>query len=479
MLKSFHLCETHRWRVRRYRHLRFQPGLNLLIGPNGTGKSTILRALANCPHCRRVEDTPATYHYFDAEAMNPRRADTPVRNPTEMKLHLRAMFSSHGEILQALFSTLRLAPGACLLLDEPESGQDFDHVLALRAAMDRAIRRGVQIIAATHQILFWERAHIIELRRNYCDYVTQTLCQMRCLRPPGDPRAMNIQLECIPCFARQAMEAVAEVVTDPVQRETLLRRLLHEVADADWSSSPPAIAQQLHRAIRRALKNDDPYRDIKNRMNRMAAELLPAIRERIAQDPDPREAAIRVAIAGNLLDAGAQTQISAEELPAHLDAIWNRPLRGDVIGFLRAVERARNILFLADNAGEIFFDLLLLEQLPAEKITVFVRGAPVLNDATAADAEAAGIDAIAPVLDTGSDAPGTILEDCSENFRAWFDRADLIIAKGQGNYETLSNVAKNIYFLFIVKCPPVAEKIGEPVGSLVVKSAQTPPEELS
>ena len=184
MLKSLHLCDTHRWRVRRYRTLRFQPGLNLLIGPNGTGKSTILRAIKECPDCRREEDAPTEYVFFDSESMNPKREDRLIRNTTEMKLHLRALFSSHGEILQAAFSTLRMAPNTCLLFDEPEAGQGFDHVLALRAAMDRAIVQGVQVTAATHEVLFWERAHILELRRNYRQRVTTALCRMRCLKLP-------------------------------------------------------------------------------------------------------------------------------------------------------------------------------------------------------------------------------------------------------------------------------------------------------
>ena len=184
MLKSLHLCDTHRWRVRRYRTLRFRPGLNLLIGPNGTGKSTILRAIAECPDCQRREDDRTNYMFFDSESMNPKRTDRPIRNTTEMKLHLRSLFSSHGEILQAAFSALRLEPATCLLFDEPEAGQDFDHVLALRAAMDRAIAQGVQVIAATHEVLFWERAHILELRRDYRPRITQALCRMRCLKPP-------------------------------------------------------------------------------------------------------------------------------------------------------------------------------------------------------------------------------------------------------------------------------------------------------
>ena len=181
MLKTFIPCETHRWRIRRYRRFSFHPGINLLIGPNGTGKSTLLRCIASCPDCQRIEEDETEYAHFDAEKLNPHHHATPVRNPLEMKLHVRGMFSSHGEILQAAFSTLRMGPSTCLLLDEPESGQDFDHVLALRAAMDRAVKRGVQIIVATHNVLFWERAHIIEMRRGYQQRVITTLCKMRCI----------------------------------------------------------------------------------------------------------------------------------------------------------------------------------------------------------------------------------------------------------------------------------------------------------
>jgi len=287
---------------------------------------------------------------------------------------------------------------------------------------------------------------------------------------------MKSQLDCIPCFTRQALDAVRLVVKNPAQRELLLRRLVHEIAEADWQQTPPGMGQIIHRIIRKELDCADPYREIKDQMNEMATRLVPAMREQIQQHPNPREAAVRVAIGGNLLDTGSKSQISAAELPAHLVTIWHKPLHGDLVAFFKAVEEARTILYLADNAGEIIFDRLLLEHLPAEKVTLVVRGAPVLNDVTRADADTAGIPGLVPVIDNGSDAPGTILEDCSATFRKRFEEADLIIAKGQGNFETLSDIDKPIFFLFTVKCSLVAEHVQEPLGGLVVKAGQGRPQ---
>jgi len=278
---------------------------------------------------------------------------------------------------------------------------------------------------------------------------------------------MKTALECIPCFARQAAEAVTQTVSEPDRRERILRTLLRAISEADWNGSPPEMGQRIHRLIRQELGCNDPYQEIKQRMNRMALQLLPHLRESMARQPDLREAAVRLAIAGNLLDAGAKTQMEMDALPRYMETIWTRPLHGDVSALFDAAERATRILYLADNAGEIIFDRVLIEALPRGKVTVFVRGAPVLNDATLDDAITAGLPELAPVFPNGSDAPGTLLDDCSDQLRDAFAQADLIIAKGQGNYETLSESSRPIFFLFIVKCPVIAARVGAPVGTLV------------
>jgi len=280
---------------------------------------------------------------------------------------------------------------------------------------------------------------------------------------------MNTALDCVPCFVRQAVEAVSMVVPESGRRETLLRKLLQEISMADWQGSPPAMGQKIHRLIRREIGAADPYLRIKRQMNQAAQTLLPQLREAMRDQADPQEAAVRIAIGGNLLDAGAKTQIAIEDLPRHMQRIWNKPLQGDVCALFEAAEVARSILYLTDNAGEIFFDRVLIEALPAGKVTVAVRGHPVINDATREDAIAAGLHDIAEVIDNGSDAPGTLLEDCSAAFRGLFEQADMIVAKGQGNYETLSGSSRPIFFLFTVKCPVIAAHSGAPVGTLMVK----------
>ena len=280
---------------------------------------------------------------------------------------------------------------------------------------------------------------------------------------------MKTALECIPCFVRQAAEAVEMSVLDGPCKERLLKHLLREIADADWAGMPVAIAQHIQRRVRAETGQADPYRPLKDRMNRIALDLLPTLAANARRHADPREAVVRLTIAGNLLDAGSKSRLALEDLPKRLNTIWDMPLVGSVTDLFRAADEARSILYLADNAGEIVFDRLLIEALPVQKITVAVRGVPVINDATLEDAKTAGLTGLVKVIANGSDAPGTLVEECSDDFRDAYNRADLIIAKGQGNYETLSDTPKHAYFLLTVKCALIGAHIGAPLGALVVK----------
>lgn len=282
---------------------------------------------------------------------------------------------------------------------------------------------------------------------------------------------MRSSLECLPCLVRQAVESARRVIADDAACAEALRGVMGHIASMDYSLSPPVLAQSMHRVIRAANGGADPYRAEKARFNAMALALLPSFEGRIARDPDPFFAAVRLAIAGNVIDLGAKGDLGEDEAFTALESAFDAPLAGDACALREAADRAARILYLADNAGEIVLDVPLLRRLPAGRVTVAVRGFPVINDATMEDAIAAGIPEIAPVIDNGSDAPGTILADCSDAFREAFAGADLVIAKGQGNYETLCDGPGNIFFLFKVKCAVVARHSGFEMGTHAVVRA--------
>jgi uncharacterized protein with ATP-grasp and redox domains len=286
---------------------------------------------------------------------------------------------------------------------------------------------------------------------------------------------MRTCLDCIPCFFRQALDSVRLATDDAVVHERLLREVLRAVSEMDLRQAPPAMGQRIHRLIRGLTRQPDPYREVKHRFNRSALELLPKLKVRVAHSANPLEAALRLAIAGNTMDMGVNSHLDETHVHEAIEDALSAPLDGDVGGFFEALSGAQRILYLADNAGEIVFDRLLLEQMPVEKVTVAVRGSPVINDVTIADTQAAGIPGLVEVIDNGSDAPGTILDDCSAEFRRRFDKADLIIAKGQGNYETLNDVPKDIFFVLKAKCPVIARHLGCRVGSLILRRSPAAP----
>jgi uncharacterized protein with ATP-grasp and redox domains len=248
----------------------------------------------------------------------------------------------------------------------------------------------------------------------------------------------------------------------------VLERVEQLMAQLDWNLPPPVLGQQVHRLIRQRTRNPDPYAAVKAQLNQRATRLYPDWHRRFHQACPLLEAAVRMAVIGNLLDVGAKTQLDETAVLAAFEDALTAPLQGSVQTFAAAIRNARQILYLADNAGEIVFDRDLLSQLPSGSCTLAVRGGPVLNDATLADAETAGIADTCEIISNGSDAPGTVLADCSPAFLEHFRKADLIIAKGQANFESLDGCRQNIFFLFKVKCPVVARHIGHAVGTLVL-----------
>jgi uncharacterized protein with ATP-grasp and redox domains len=280
---------------------------------------------------------------------------------------------------------------------------------------------------------------------------------------------MQTYIDCVPCFIRQALDACRMVTADPATHERVVRDTVRLVTKLPFDRPPPWMGRQIHRLLREATHDPDPYRDIKKRSNALALALYPELKRRVRMSADPFAAAVRLAIAGNVIDFGCRSSLSDDEVHQAIEEAADGPLDEAALrGLRRATEQARDILYLADNAGEIVFDRLLIEQMPRNRVTLVTRGSPVINDATREDAETAGLTSLVEVVDNGSDVPGTILEACSPSFQARFRKCDLVIAKGQGNYETLSSETHAIFFLFKAKCPVIARDIRCEVGQLVV-----------
>ena len=272
---------------------------------------------------------------------------------------------------------------------------------------------------------------------------------------------MRTKLECMVCFMQQALSTARLSSSDPELQRLVVNATGDLLASLDLSLSPPENAVAVYKQVAELTGVVDPFQQLKRESNSFALRLRDQVRARIGNAGNPLYMAVRYAIAGNIIDYGVQHEFDALDI---LSKCMEKDLCIDDFElFNRAVNNSEglNILYLADNCGEIVFDGLLVEQLQqyGHTVTLVVRGDQILNDATMETAVDAGIDAICKVIPNGTSCPGTPLGACSDELQEAFVCADLIISKGQGNFETLSEVDGPVYFLLSVKCTVVARHI--------------------
>jgi uncharacterized protein with ATP-grasp and redox domains len=277
---------------------------------------------------------------------------------------------------------------------------------------------------------------------------------------------MKTYLDCYLCLVRQGLTAVRRAGLSDDDQVEVMNGVLQALQGIRPGQTPPIIATHIHQVIRDKTGIPDPYQELKEQSTQKALALYPRLKEIVATAEDPFETAIRLAIAGNIMDFGPADEY---DLWASVERVLAQPLAFDDVAALReAVERADEVLFLSDNAGETVFDRLLIEQI-AKPVRYAVKGGPILNDATRADAIAAGIDQAAQIEEIGCNAMGTLLDRCNERFVRLFRTASVIIAKGMAHYESLSTAGPRVFFLLQAKCDVVANDLGVPVKSLIVK----------
>jgi uncharacterized protein with ATP-grasp and redox domains len=279
---------------------------------------------------------------------------------------------------------------------------------------------------------------------------------------------MGIRPECYPCFLKQAFIAMeAGGVREDVMRRVMLS-VMRGIYEAGPAKTPSHLSSEMHRRIRRLLKAD-PFRGVKARYNRITLGMYPELKRTVSDSPDPLGTAARLAIAGNVIDFGIYSSV---DIKGAVERALSEPLAvDDSVRFAEEVEGAGQVLYLLDNAGEAVFDRLLIEELLArrKKVTAAVKSGPVINDCTMEDARQAGIEGLCKVIETGSDHVGTILDHTSRSFIERFHRKEqIIISKGQGNFETLFKEDGLIYFMFQAKCTVVARALDLPEGAMLL-----------
>jgi len=243
------------------------------------------------------------------------------------------------------------------------------------------------------------------------------------------------------------------------------------IKDIDMATPPPEIGSLVYSIVNEVSGETDPYYDIKQKHIKLALSLYPRLLDYVNVSANKLDMALRISSAGNIIDLGAQSEIRNIERVLH-DAInmEHRIWHSDILS--EKLPAANSVLIIGDNAGETVFDKVLSSVIrniyPEMKIYYAVRESPIINDATREDAYKSGIDEFAEIISTGCSAPGILFTQISKLFANLFEKCDIIISKGQGNYETLNDVDRDIFFLLTVKCEIVARHLNLPVGASVL-----------
>ena len=256
--------------------------------------------------------------------------------------------------------------------------------------------------------------------------------------------------------------------------EEKIKRLLDEIGavlkDIPLKSTPPEAGRIIQRKVREITGTIDPYKDMKYESTKESLRLYPYLKKEVEKSNDRLLTAIRVAIAGNVIDMGPSKSFDIEK---DVDEILRKNFAVcDYRKFKQCLDRTDDILYIGDNAGESVFDKILIEEMKKPVVYV-VRGMPVINDVTYEDAIQAGIDKVATILSSGTDAAGTVLETCSDEFKEIYNNSRFIVSKGQGNYEALSEERRPIFFLLKAKCRVIADDIGVNEDDIVLRGPST------
>jgi uncharacterized protein with ATP-grasp and redox domains len=248
-----------------------------------------------------------------------------------------------------------------------------------------------------------------------------------------------------------------------------MREILITIGEIPPTVSPSEIANISNRVIREVTGIDDLFYQVKQESTRLALSIYPDLVDLASGDADSLEQAMKISASGNVIDVVHNDDYNLWD---EVIRTVSQPLLGNGLEvFRKRLAEADHLLYLGDNTGETVFDRVLIETLEIPVIYA-VKGGAILNDATHSDAVDAGLDQLVTIVETGSRGPGTILSECSPEFKQLFNQSNFILAKGQANYETLDREGDRVFFLLRIKCPVVSREIGYPVGNLVFEQGK-------
>lgn len=283
---------------------------------------------------------------------------------------------------------------------------------------------------------------------------------------------MRLHLECLTCNINQVIKIMNILQIETSKRENIMSAVLQSLANQDYGKCNPEVMKETWQVIVEHTGNVNPYKDIKTYYNQEVMKMVEDMQKIIATSSQPLYTAIKIAIAGNLIDFAAKHHFSIDSLIQKMEKIESCPMgRDDSNQLFHDLKSAKTVLYLGDNCGEIVLDKVCIQTLKQYyNIDVYfgVRGLPIVNDVTMEDANACHLDEVATVIGNGDGSLGTVIPLTNNAFQEVFHKADIVIAKGQGNYESLSEIKnKNIYHLFMVKCEVVANIAKVKPGDIV------------
>lgn len=279
----------------------------------------------------------------------------------------------------------------------------------------------------------------------------------------------SMNYECLICQVKALEKRMDKYEIAEEKRNTLVSELIQSIAGIDLNISySPDISRNIIEELEKHSPISDPYKTEKEESNQEMLARYDGFKEMVSQAPDPFDTALRLAIAGNIIDFGPTHQF---DVWGTIDRVMSSDFAIDDSEQLRdEITKAKSILYLGDNCGEVVLDKLFLETIQHPNVVFSVRERAILNDVTLKEAEEVGIPQVAKLVSNGDHAPSTLLHRVSPEFKTMYDSADLIISKGMGNYEGLMDQNDpRLFFLLMIKCPVIGKKIGAQKGDFVIK----------